>query len=127
MPPTIACEPGEVLLIPFPFTDFSTLKQRPCVVISSAAFNASHSDVIVAAITSRIPPAPSPEDCLLTEAEQKACGLPLPSLVKLGKIVTIDWRLVRSQLGRLPPIGLRRVLLGVRKVLGQPPRTMARR
>jgi mRNA-degrading endonuclease toxin of MazEF toxin-antitoxin module len=43
---------GDVVLIPFPFTDFSTFKQRPAVVISSNGFNRIHQDVIVVAITS---------------------------------------------------------------------------
>lgn len=120
MSPMTACEPGEILLIPFPFTDFSTLKQRPCLVISSATFNRSHADIIVAAITSRIPATLATDDCLLTPAEQRACGLPLPSVVKLGKIVTIDQRLVRKRLGMLPPAAFRRVLRGLRTILGQP-------
>src|SRR5437764_214204 len=38
-------EPGDVVVVPFPFTDFVTLKQRPCVVLSSARFNGPRPDV----------------------------------------------------------------------------------
>ena len=86
----IASDPGEVVLIPFPFTDFSTLKQRPCIVISSTVFNRAHQDVIVAAITSHLPRKAGKHEYRLNPAEQRACGLPKPSLIKLGKIVTID-------------------------------------
>src|SRR5437870_3672421 len=109
----IASKPGEVILIPFPFTDFSTFKQRPCVVISSPEFNRDHEDVIVAAITSHLPTKARKNEYLMTLAEQQACGLPKASLIKLGKIVTIDRRLIRRSLGQLPDRSLRRVLAGV--------------
>lgn len=97
-----AYKPGDVVLIAFPFTDFSTLKQRPCVVISSGEFNAIHNDVIVAAITSHVPEKLESDEYLLSEAEQKACGLPKASMIRIGKIVTIDARLIRKSLGKLP-------------------------
>jgi mRNA interferase MazF len=46
------CRQGDVVLLPFPFTDLTTTKQRPAVVISSEAFNARQRDVVVLAITS---------------------------------------------------------------------------
>jgi len=49
-----AYNPGDIILIPFPFTDFSTFKQRPAVILSSRGFNRSSSDVIIAAITSHL-------------------------------------------------------------------------
>lgn len=45
---------GDVLLVPFPFTDQSGTKQRPAVVLSGAAYNQDHPDVILAPITSQI-------------------------------------------------------------------------
>ena len=56
------CKPGDVALLPFPFTDLTTTKQRPAVVISSEAFNARGYDIVVLAITSQIPPTLRPED-----------------------------------------------------------------
>jgi len=95
-------KPGAVVLIPFPFTDLSTSKKRPCVVISSEDFNESNADVIVAAITSRVPDQPGSDHYVFDDGQLKAAGLPKRSMVKLGKIITIDTRLIRKQLGHLP-------------------------
>ena len=43
---------GEVVLVPFPFTNQSTQKQRPAAVISSRAYNATRLDLILIAVTS---------------------------------------------------------------------------
>jgi mRNA interferase MazF len=48
-------EPGQVITIPFPFTDLTTTKKRPALIISSQSFNQSHDDLIVVAITSQKP------------------------------------------------------------------------
>ena len=37
---------GDVVLVPFPFTDQSGSKKRPAVVVSSAAYNAARLDLI---------------------------------------------------------------------------------
>lgn len=110
------CKPGDVVLLPFPFTDLTTAKQRPAVVISGEAFNTRQRDVIVLAITSQIPDALNPEDYRLTPEARRAAGLPKPSIVKCGKLLTVDQRLIRKVLGRLPPEALadvKRHLLGL--------------
>lgn len=43
---------GDVLLVPFPFTDQTTSKNRPTVVISSSAYNAARPDLILMAVSS---------------------------------------------------------------------------
>lgn len=93
---------GQVVLIPFPFTDLTTTKQRPAVILSSDIFNRTHPDIILAAITSQIPEQLQSDEHLLTSMDQKAAGLPKRSVIKLGKIVTIDQRLIRKVLGKLP-------------------------
>lgn len=47
-------EYGDVVLVPFPFTDQSISKKRPAVVVSSAAYNAERPDVIIIAVTSQV-------------------------------------------------------------------------
>jgi mRNA interferase MazF len=44
---------GDVVLVPFPFTDQTTTKKRPAVVVSSAAYNSERPDIVLIAVTSR--------------------------------------------------------------------------
>ena len=76
------CKSGDVVLLPFPFTDLTTTKQRPAVVISTDAFNARQRDMIVLAITSQVPATLSPDDFRLSTEDQQAARLPKPSIVK---------------------------------------------
>ena len=45
---------GEVVLVPFPFTDQSGSKKRPAVVVSSTGYNARRRDIMIMAITSQV-------------------------------------------------------------------------
>ena len=47
---------GDVVLVPFPFTDQSGTKRRPAVVISLAGYNRSRRDIVIMAITSQVRP-----------------------------------------------------------------------
>lgn len=47
---------GDVLLVPFPFTDQTTTKQRPAVVVSSDAYHRERPDLIILAVTSQVRP-----------------------------------------------------------------------
>jgi mRNA interferase MazF len=45
---------GDVILVPFPFTDQSTSKKRPAIVISSDNYNRYKPDIILIAVTSQV-------------------------------------------------------------------------
>ena len=45
-------EQGSIVLIPVPFTNLSSEKRRPVIVISSNDYNATGLDIIVVAVTS---------------------------------------------------------------------------
>lgn len=108
---------GDVVLLPFPFTDLTTIKQRPAVVLSHEDFNRTHEDVVVAAITSRVPARPAVEDVPLTQNEARAAHLLKLSVVKTAKLVTIDQRLIRKTLGQLPAPVNRKIQTKLRKLL----------
>ena len=92
---------GDVILIPFPFTDLSATKQRPALIVSSDQFNNKHNDVIVMAISSQIPYQIPEDEYLLSSADMKTSGLPRKSIIKLGKVVTINQSLVIKKLGKI--------------------------
>jgi mRNA interferase MazF len=45
---------GDVVLVPFPFTNQKSFKKRPAVVVSSKAYNIAKPDIIIMAITSQL-------------------------------------------------------------------------
>ena len=45
---------GDVVLVPFPFTDQSGTKKRPAVIISSHGYNTNRRDIVIMAITSQV-------------------------------------------------------------------------
>ena len=87
---------GDVLLVPFPFTDQSSVKQRPAVVVSGNQYNQTHRDLILAPITSRIKGHPDE----MSLSHWQAAGLLKPSAVK-PILSSFDATLVRRKLGAL--------------------------
>ena len=89
---------GDVLLVPFPFTDQSTTKRRPAVVVSSALYHRERPDLIIVAVTSQARPQPAFGEAAVTK--WKEAGLLRPSVLK-PVVATIERGLVLRKLGRL--------------------------
>ena len=109
MPSTTPYSQGDVVLLPFPFTDLSASKRRPAVVISPERYNAVHDDVVVLAVTSHLA-VEGPQDYRFSPEEQRAAGLPKPSLVKIDKVLTLEQTLILRRLGLLPGESIRRLV-----------------
>ena len=89
---------GDVVLVPFPFTDQSTSKRRPAVVVSSPAYHRERSDLIILAVTSQTQPGAAFGEAAI--AKWKEAGLLRPSVLK-PVLATIERGLVVRALGRL--------------------------
>lgn len=89
---------GDVLLVPFPFTDQSTTKQRPGVVVSSAAYNRVRRDVILMAITSQLRGSGAFGEIIVQDWQ--AAKLLKPSAIK-PVLATLEQALVIKILGKL--------------------------
>ena len=98
MPPTTGYSFGELVLVPFPFTDQTGTKKRPAVVISGAAYNAARRDLVIMAVTSQLRPSGALGEVLV--GNWKAAGLIKPSAIK-PVITTIEQALVLRKLGEL--------------------------
>jgi len=98
MPPTTSYSFGDIILVPFPFTDQSATKRRPAVVVSSAAYHRERADLIIMAVTSQARPSGSSGEFQVKD--WKGAGLLKRSVVK-PVITTIEHTLVIRRLGRL--------------------------
>jgi mRNA interferase MazF len=90
---------GEVALVRFPFTDLTTAKKRPALVLAHTARSSRYRLATVAMITSQIEALKLQGDVLLTDWQ--AAGLLHPSLLRLAKIATIDVELIDKVVGKL--------------------------
>jgi len=94
---------GTIVLIPFPFTNLTSSKLRPALIVSKT--NQQSEDIIVAFITSRTGGKKNTETFLLkttTKGFDKT-GLKTDSLFRFDKIATLHKKLILGELGSLSP------------------------
>lgn len=89
---------GDVVLVPFPFTNQATTKQRPAVVVSSNAYAGARPDVVLMAITSQMRSPLAFAETLLNDWQ--AANLLKASVVK-PLLATLEQSLIIRQLGSL--------------------------
>lgn len=99
---------GDVVIMPFPFTDLTSKKIRPAVVISNERFNQKGRDIILIAISTKkgIPALSLPlrQPDLASGTLQKDC------FVRMQNIFTLEKRLVIKTVAQVQPALLERVL-----------------
>jgi mRNA interferase MazF len=88
---------GDVIAVPYDYSDLTGGKVRPALIVSCDAYNLTCPDIVAAGISSQIAKA-GPYDHVL--AEWIAAGLRYPSLVR-GRLLTIEQNLIRRTVGRL--------------------------
>lgn len=113
MPSTTGYSFGDIVLVPFPFTDQSNTKRRPAVVVSSSRYHAERPDLIIMAVTSQARPAGSVGEVQVRD--WKSAGLIKPSMIK-PVLTTIEHTLVVRRLGQLEEndqAALRRALAAI--------------
>jgi len=105
---------GDVILVPFDFTDRSGVKLRPAVVVSGDDYNQQTPDIVIASITGNLTALPHPGDRRLTD--WNAAGLLRPSLAQ-SKLATIERTLIKRTLGTLTATDLAALEQGLREAL----------
>ena len=89
---------GDVIIVPFPFSDQSATKKRPAVVVSSDAYHRERPDLILMAITSQVRATSTVGEVAIRHWQ--AAGLLKSSVIK-PLVTTIETRLLLRQLGAL--------------------------
>src|SRR5207248_2399955 len=93
MPFMTRYQPGDLVLVDFPFVGRGGTKVRPAMVVADTG----DSDVVVARVTTQ-PPA-TPFDVELTAWQ--AAGLLASSAVRVHKLATLEKSLIRRVVGHL--------------------------
>ncbi|HLM01138.1 MAG TPA: type II toxin-antitoxin system PemK/MazF family toxin [Pyrinomonadaceae bacterium] len=97
MPPTTNFKKWEIILVPFPFTDLSSVKRRPAIIVSPDSYNAGN-DVVIAFVTSQLNVSPRTGDYQIQKWRE--AGLPKPSMVRM-KFATVTENIIVKTIGRL--------------------------
>ena len=113
---------GDVVLIPFPYTDLSAVKTRPAVVVSSDLYHSVRPDVLLAYVSSQISQAHAALDYVLQD--WTAAGLAKPSFVR-PKVAAIEPALVVYGVGTLSARDLGEVDRRLRQALALTDPTLA--
>ena len=112
--PTVTFDAFDVVVVPFPFTDRTTTKRRPALVLSDAGnFNKQVGQSVLAMITSAVN-SNWPLDVDITDLD--SAGLPSASVVRM-KLFTLDDQLVSRKAGALSDDDQQRVTNTLKQLL----------
>lgn len=107
-------EQGDVIRVPFPYTDKATRQHRPALVVSHGEVGEGQSLLWVMMITSA-------ENRRWTDdleiRDLELAGLPAPSVVRPAKIATIEARHA-ERLGEIPAAAVAQIIGVVRAYIG---------
>ena len=98
---------GDVILVPYPFGERASGKKRPALVLSSAEYNQTTGELVIAQITGRVAADARPGDCHIQSWRE--ANLPRPALVRC-RMATIKSSLVLRRLGELSEADYQAVL-----------------
>jgi mRNA interferase MazF len=94
---------GDIILLPFPFAELTSIKVRPAVVIGITADK--YKDLIVSAISSIVPEQLNKNEILIAPGSKN--GLRVKSVIKVDRIVTVKRDSIIATLGKLSPVQLK--------------------
>ncbi|WP_424520743.1 type II toxin-antitoxin system PemK/MazF family toxin [Rubrivirga sp.] len=103
---------GSVVLVRFPFSDLSSSKRRPAVVLADAG----RGDYVLVQVTSRSYSDPNAVE--LTEQSFARGGLRLTSYARPGKLFTANDSLIVREMGVLDDSTLSKLVEAVIELLG---------
>ena len=107
---------GDIVLVPFPFTNQVITKKRPAVIISSGAYNRQRPDIILMAVTSQMQSANYFGDMTISQWQQ--AGLLKPSVIK-PIFTTVEKALVLKKLGSMSDNDRKELEKAIQTIIGE--------
>ena len=88
---------GDIVLIPIPFTDLTSSKKRPVLILSADQYNEKTEDIIVAAITSNLDN--SAYTVKITQSDLAEGNLLHDSCIRADKLYTLSQTIIIKKFG----------------------------
>jgi len=107
---------GDILLVPVPFTDLSSQKKRPVLVLSNHEYNVITDDLVVAAITSLIDT--KPYTVRFSDSDMLEGDMAVDSCIRADKIYTLSQTLIIKKFGRVSTEIMSNVKVKINDLLG---------
>ena len=98
---------GDIIIVPFPFSDLSAIKQRPVLILSKDVDNQFSEDIITCGITSNLKNANY--SVLINNEDLKEGLIPRPSRIKLDKLFTVKKEIIIKKVARVNNQTLKKV------------------
>lgn len=95
----IMYEQGDIIIVPFPFSDLSAIKQRPVLVLSSKDYNSKTEDIVTCGITSNLKD--EGYSVFIDNKNLENGEIPTPSRVKADKLFTLSKSIIKKKIAKL--------------------------
>ena len=90
---------GDILIVPFPFSDLRGTKQRPVLVISKTEYNDNGDDIITCGLTSNLKD--SEYSVLIDNNNLSEGEIPIKSRIKVDKLFTLEKSIVKKKIAKI--------------------------
>ena len=104
----IVLRQGEIVMVPFPFSDLSAVKTRPAVVVSNHKYKGK--DVILCAVTSQ---KSGMQEVVINDDDLSWGNLPLASYARYGKVISMERNLISRVVAKVGKKKLVEIIAGL--------------
>jgi len=102
-------EQGEIVIVPFPFSNLSSIKNRPVLILSKNSDNKSSENIITCGITSNIKD--MKYSVLINNEDLEKGMIPSKSRIKVDKLFTLDKSIIKKRIAKINS----KVLISIKK------------
>ena len=98
---------GEIVIVPFPFSDLSSIKNRPVLILSKDIDNSNSEDIITCGITSNLKDAKY--SVLIDNGDLDGGEIPIKSRIKVDKLFTVKKDIIKKKIAKINKIAFDKV------------------
>ncbi len=112
---------GQIVLVTFPYTDFSGAKLRPALMLRQAS--ATFDDWLVCMVSSQTQHVEEKLDEIITssDADFSSTGLKVSSVIRLSRLAVLDGKLLAGSIGAISDERLLRLRQRLAKWISEAP------